>query len=204
MSSYGSYKNRDTVIIALNRALERSDEYFWDDIIDSYIEICKNNNYQYKHIKQLLNITDNVSAIYTTTHRYTKIDQWYHATFYAVVNGKCYLFNHYRLFIEISESYFPISSDSEQIIVNINKKSNLSFSSLVKLALGHWYRTNYLSRLTSWPTSCTGFTDFLLYCTYGENILEYCPLSYMKKKSLPVFTKKGIILLNTESTTILN
>ena len=203
MTNTGSYKNRETVIIALERAKQRSTEYFWDDMFNSYIDTCKKIDTSIKHITNLSNISEHVSAVYTTTHRYTKIDPWYHATFYAVSNGKCYLFNHYRLFLEITEVNFPICSDTEQIVCNIHKKSNLTFGNLVKLAIGHWFRTNYLSSLTSWPTSCTGFTDFLLYCTYGEDILELCPLSYMKSKNLPLFTKNGVKFIHPEYTTIL-
>ena len=40
MTNTGSYKNRETVIIALERAKQRSTEYFWDDMFNSYIDTC--------------------------------------------------------------------------------------------------------------------------------------------------------------------
>jgi hypothetical protein len=137
----------------------------------------------------LKNSPQRITKVYTIIDRLGKSDTWAshgHAFLYIGVIDQYgdmvyYSFNHAVLFIQIQKRYYPpVNNYNTKVTCEVDLPTNRTLGDVIRIALLHWYNVNALTQREQWPTSCTGFTDMLLYYIYGERILNLCPLTKLR------------------------
>lgn len=139
----------------------------------------------------------------TAVYRSTPSDPW-NKHFHAVIFLTCHLgddefvvkLSHAGMYL-IPSIHDHISRDSVYMrrICDVRVPSTMPIEELMKLTISHWFAVNAKKSLTSWPTSCTGFTDFILYALYQSSwdVLDICPLTVQNGTSHTIYNRTGII-----------
>jgi hypothetical protein len=213
----GSSTNRENVIIALERAkknaIQTDKVVGWGKILQGYKDLLetKTGSDSTAEIDFLLGDDDTrIVEVYTSIYRKDPKLPWsehFHATMTMIIEltidrdspkehsvRLAITFSHAVFFILVSvERYVPSDGPYRKVVCHIKIPPKVSLKKITRLAIGHWYTVNVLKGNTAWPTSCTGFTDFLLYCLYQKDldILSLCPLTIQRKKKHTVYHKDG-------------
>jgi hypothetical protein len=178
---------------AINKAFQTGNDYSPETILEVYNQLyeSKNGSPQGNVVPQLFNSTAPVRISYSYIWRKSSDIPWgdhFHATFVigvAAQDGQPVFieFSHAVQYIFIKQHPKPVNTENQKITCVTDEKTNKTVGDLVKLALYHWYAVNQVKSLFQWPTSCTGFTDLLMYYTYYQtfDILSNCPLTIQKK-----------------------
>ena len=148
-----------------------------------YFEDSKNN---YDTLNEEIKVKNAQSWIHSFSEGKTPEDYTSHANFYIkTTNDILYRFNHYKFYITLSYTVEPGVTFLDNIYcdIDIKKKDQISLKKLWQYAICHWWLTN-MSGIIDWPGSCTGFTDFLMFCVGGDNIFSsICKLTKNKQNS---------------------
>ena len=110
-------------------------------------------------------------------------------------DGRPFNFNHYKFYVDINKGYVKESKGDGELKkvlceVMINQKNAITFRELCNYAIGLWFIRNIEERKEAWPGSCTGFTDFLMYCAAGKDIYNEC---YFTKHKTRLDIKTGTV-----------
>jgi hypothetical protein len=150
-----------------------------------YFEDSKNN---YDTLNEEIKVKNAQSWIHSFNEGKPPEEYTSHANFYIkTTNDRLYRFNHYKFYITLSDTNEPEVTFYDKIYCNVNikkKEDQISLKKLWQYAMCHWWLTN-MSGIIDWPGSCTGFTDFLMFCVGSDNIFSrICKLTKNKKNSL--------------------
>ena len=146
---------------------------------------------QYDTLSDDIMVTNAQSWIHSFDERSAE-DNTSHAKFFVKTNnGKFFLFNHYKFYIFFMKDQLEQTQSiiKEKIIYqmycNVDIVENqISLKKLWQYAICHWWLTNATTGRDPWPGSCTGFTDFLMFCVGGDDIYtEKCKLTKNKENS---------------------
>jgi hypothetical protein len=196
----GGHSSRDSVKLALNGAISTAMEIGEDDGIDHILQQY-NHIYKAKHkgtsqgniVEKLLNSTSPILTSYSYIFKESMNKPWgkhFHAVFIVGVKSDdegggidYYEFSHAVQFILISRHNLPTNSYTGKVTCFVNKQSSKTLGDITRMSIYHWYAVNGIKNKHQWPTSCTGFTDFLMYYTYSQDfdILSKCPLTIQRK-----------------------
>ena len=199
----GGHSSRVAVEVALNNAIKKAKEtaenYGSNEILQIYNELYESKlEPEYDEdgnkipppqniVPMIFNSKAPISASFSYIWKKRKDIPWgehFHATFIVEVNGEYIEFSHAVQYIFISKHPRPMNTLTQMVTCAVLEgETNKTLGDLVKMALYHWYAVNQVKSVFQWPTSCTGFTDFLMYYTYYQNfdILSKCPLTIQRK-----------------------
>ena len=196
--SRGGHSSRASVEIALNNAIDVATEVGnsegLDHILKEYDKIYKtkhNGSSKGNIVRQLINSDAPILASYSYIWKKQANIPWgkhFHATFIVAIaadneDGIAYIeFSHAVQFILINPHRAPSNNATQKTTCFVKKPTNKTLGDVTRMAIYHWYAVNGIKTKFQWPTSCTGFTDVLMYYTYGKNfdILSHCPLTIQR------------------------
>ena len=216
MAKTGGINSRKAVIEAFDFAMKDIENIFLkkkqgkfvniDYILDAYDDIFQAKQEEEDNdeniIPYLINSTYEIQLVFSCIKKELKSEEWvthYHS--YLIVgfldeNKKMnYIkFNHIGQFIQIYYVFPPIINSYNKINCMVKRISSKTLGDVVKMAILHWYAVNALKHKYQWPTSCSGFTDLLMYYIYYKDfdILSKCPLTIQSEN------KTGITLKNNK------
>ena len=192
----------EKIIKVLDTAVEKINFYWeeWPHILKQYLSSSK---LDVSYIDRLSRSKSKLSRTRTVIHKLKGVswEHHRHATIQCTFGKKEYVFNHSDTYIYIDErspDKIERAMDNSRVLCDIQygPDNTMYLGDLIKFSIIHWYIVNVLPTVqqTSWPASCTGFTDIILYFIYGRDILNKCPLTLQIKEGDTVkhylFTKK--------------
>ncbi len=196
--SRGGHSSRASVEIALNSAIDVATEVGNSDGLDHILKEY-DKIYNTKHngsskgniVRQLINSDAPILGSYSYIWKKQANIPWgkhFHATFIVAIaadneDGIAYIeFSHAVQFILINPHRAPSNHATQKTTCFVKKPTNKTLGDVTRMAIYHWYAVNGIKTKFQWPTSCTGFTDVLMYYTYGKNfdILSHCPLTIQR------------------------